>query len=140
MCAAISGTPMDGTTVTFLRREDMLVLDFTFSNISRSGTAGAFVLGPSTPGTAGTITAHFPPQSALEEATSLTAASIGVKRVRYSGESTVALRVPSGTSVPFTADGLLSWAALQAAPAGTVLKCVWASSSAPPPPAWCGGT
>lgn len=125
MCAAASGTPMDGTTVTFLRREDMLVLDFTFSNISRSGTAGAVVLGPTTPGTAGTITAHFPPQSALEEATSLTAASIGVKRVRYSGESTVALRVPPGTSVPFTADGLLSWAALQAAQAGTVLECVW---------------
>ncbi|MFD9720196.1 hypothetical protein [Streptomyces sp. NPDC059076] len=116
---------MDGTTVTFLRREDMLVLDFTFSNISRSGTAGAVVLGPSTPGTAGTITAHFPPQSALEESTSLAAASTGTKRVRYSGESTVALRVPPGTSVPFTAGGLLSWAALQAAQAGTVLECVW---------------
>jgi hypothetical protein len=116
---------MDGTTVTLLRREDMLVLDFTFSNISRSGTAGAVVLGPTTPGTAGTITAHFPPQSVLEEATSLAAASTGTKRVRYSGESTVALRVPPGTSVPFTADGLLSWAALQAAQSGTVLECVW---------------
>ncbi|GAA4312929.1 hypothetical protein GCM10023086_33670 [Streptomyces venetus] len=125
MCAAVSGTPMDGTTVTLLRREDMLVLDFTFSNISRSGTAGAVVLGPTTPGTAGTITAHFPPQSALEEATSLAVASTSTKRVRYSGESTVALRVPPGTSVPFTADGLLSWAALQAAQAGTVLECVW---------------
>lgn len=125
MCAAASGTPMDGTTVTILRREDMLVLDFTFSNISRSGTAGAVVLGPTTPGTTGTITVHFPPQSALEEATSLAAANPYTKRVRYSGESTVALRVPPGTSVPFTADGLLSWTALQAAQAGTVLECVW---------------
>ncbi|MET8830440.1 hypothetical protein ABZX40_33695 [Streptomyces sp. NPDC004610] len=122
---------MDGTTVTILRREDMLVLDFTFSNISRSGTAGAVVLGPSTPGTAGTITAHFPPQSALEEATLLAAASTGTKRVRYSGESTVALRVPPGASLPFTADGLLSWAALQAVQAGTVLECVWGLFLAP---------
>jgi hypothetical protein len=116
---------MDGTTVTLLRREDMLVLDFTFSNISRSGTAGTVVLGPTTPGTAGTITAHFPPQSALEEATSLASASTDTKRVRYSGESTVALRVPPGTSVPFTAEGLLSWAALQSAQTGTVLECAW---------------
>ncbi|MFE0421986.1 hypothetical protein [Streptomyces sp. NPDC058953] len=116
---------MDGTTVTFLRREDMLVLDFTFSDISRSGAAGAVVLTPTTPGTAGTITAHFPPQSVLEEATSPGAESTGTKRVRYSGESTVALRVPAGASVPFTADGLLSWAALQATQTGTVLECVW---------------
>ncbi|WP_234439192.1 MULTISPECIES: hypothetical protein [Streptomyces] len=116
---------MDGSTVTLLRREDMVVLDFTFSNISRSGTAGAVVLGPTTPGTAGTITAHFPPQSVLEQATLLAAATESTKRVRYSGESTVALRVLPGTTVPFTAEGLLSWAALQAAQAGTVLECVW---------------
>ncbi|MEU0950153.1 hypothetical protein ABZ379_47035 [Streptomyces canus] len=116
---------MDGTTVTFLRREDMLVLDFTFSNISRLGTAGGVMLGPTTPGSAGTIIVHFPPQSVLEETTLLAAASTGTKRVRYSGESTVALRVPPGTSVPFTADGLLSWAVFQAAQAGTVLECVW---------------
>ncbi|MGW8364158.1 hypothetical protein ACWGK1_26755 [Streptomyces wedmorensis] len=116
---------MDGSTVTLLRREDMVVLDFTFSNISRSGTAGAVVLGPTTPGTAGTITAHFPPQSVLEQATLLAAATESTKRVRYSGESTVALRVLPGTTVPFTAEGLLSWAALQAGQAGTVLECVW---------------
>ncbi|MEU3602540.1 hypothetical protein ABZ714_28080 [Streptomyces sp. NPDC006798] len=116
---------MDGTTVTFLRREDMLVLDFTFSNISRSGPAGAVVLAPTTPGSTGTITAHFPPQSVLEQVTPPAAETTATKRVRYAGESTVALGVPPGTTVPFTADGLLSWAALRAAQSGTVLECVW---------------
>ncbi|MEU5159944.1 hypothetical protein AB0G74_10095 [Streptomyces sp. NPDC020875] len=116
---------MDGTTVTFLRREDMLVLDFTFANISRSGPAGAVVLAPTTPGSPGTITAHFPPQSVLEQATPPAEASTATKRVRYAGESTVALSVPPGTTIPFTADGLLSWAALRAVQSGTVLECVW---------------
>ncbi|MER8236482.1 hypothetical protein [Streptomyces sp. NPDC094049] len=120
MCA---GTSMDGQTVSLLRREDMAVLDFSFMNLSRSGPAGQVVLIPTDPARPGTITVHFPPQSALEEATSPAAASTGTKRVRYAGESTLSFQVPAGSSAPFTVDGLLTWAGLL--PAGAALECVW---------------
>ncbi|MFF3556021.1 hypothetical protein ACFYXL_21750 [Streptomyces tsukubensis] len=118
MCA---GTSMDGQTVSLLRREDMAVLDFTFSNISRSGAAGQVVLTPTAPALPATVTVHFPPQSVLEQVTS--GPTTAVKRVRYAGESTLTFRVPPGAAVPFTADGLLTWAGL--APDAARLECVW---------------
>ncbi|MFJ7200014.1 MULTISPECIES: hypothetical protein [unclassified Streptomyces] len=124
MCAA-SSTPMDGETITLMRREDMVVLDFTFAGLARTGTAGSVVLVPSTPGQPGFITVHFPSQAVLEEATTLAASSTGTKEVRYADESRVTFQVPADASVPFTVAGLLAWTGLSMSRSGTSLECVW---------------
>ncbi|MFJ1844452.1 hypothetical protein [Streptomyces sp. NPDC088146] len=108
-----------------MRREDMVVLDFTFAGLDRTATAGSVVLVPSTPGLPGSLTVHFPSQAVLEEATTPAASSTGTKEVRYADESRVTFQVPAGSSVPLTVAGLLGWAGLPMSRNDTSLECVW---------------
>ncbi|SHM92035.1 hypothetical protein [Actinacidiphila paucisporea] len=128
MCAAAPApapVPMDHTPVTLLRREDMVVLTFHFTNLSRTGGPDPQSLVVTDSALPASVSVDFPPQTLLEEATSSASDSARVKGGWLSGGSRLAFRVPAGTSVPFTTDGLLTWAGLPRDPAGTVLECVW---------------
>ncbi|MGW5366250.1 hypothetical protein [Actinopolymorpha pittospori] len=108
-----------------LRREDMVVLEFTFTNLSRVGEPGAQRLRATNASVPAYLSVLFPPQAVLEQATPPTAPSTGVKGAWLSGPSRVVFQVPSGTSIPFTASGLLTWTGLQNVVSKTSLECVW---------------
>ncbi|NUS11879.1 MAG: hypothetical protein HOY69_10850, partial [Streptomyces sp.] len=137
MCAA-APVPMDQTPVTLLRREDMVALTFRFTNLSRTGGPDPQSLVVTNGASPGLVTVDFPPQALLEESTSSASDVARVKGGWLSGGSRLAFRVPAGTSVPFTTDGLLAWAGLPRDPAGTVLECVWGLPLAVPsgPAVW----
>ncbi|MFF3603718.1 hypothetical protein [Streptomyces sp. NPDC002463] len=126
---ALSDPDMTQRVVTLLRREDMLVLEFRFSGITRLGTGAGQQLTTASPTQPGALLISIPPQAMLEEATTLAGASTGVKKAWLSGISQVELRVPAGSSIPFTAAGLLGWAGLSTASAR--LECVWGLPLAP---------
>jgi hypothetical protein len=121
--ASAADMDMDHMVVALLRRDDMLVLEFRFNGLLRTGSGAEQRLVPKTATTPGTLFVRMPPQAMLEEATPLGSPSTAVKRVWFSGPSEVSFRVAPGTAVPFTAAGLLGWAGL--APSEARLECVW---------------
>ncbi|MFC9392622.1 hypothetical protein ACFTWS_05575 [Streptomyces sp. NPDC057027] len=126
---ALSDPDMTQRVVTLLRREDMLVLEFRFSGITRLGTGAGQRLTTASPTQPGSLLIRVPPQAMLEEATTLGGASTGVKKAWLSDASQIELRVPAGSSIPFSAAGLLGWAGL--ATASAHLECVWGLPLAP---------
>jgi hypothetical protein len=120
MCAAV----MDGTIVTLLRREDMLVLDLSFVNVRRvRDLTGATVLIPADAAAAAFVKVTLPPQAMLEEA--LAAGAAAPLRARFSGPSVLAFELPRERSVPFTTAGLLAEVGLRGSPARSDVECVW---------------
>jgi hypothetical protein len=124
MCAA---AVLDGTTVTLLRREDMLVVDIDFVNVRRTeAISGGMVLIPANPAAPAFITVTFPPQAVLEQAgpqgVDAVATTFGA---RFSGSSRLAFGFPAGRSIPYTTAGLLNWTGLVNAPDRSAVECVW---------------
>ena len=64
MCAD-GPTPMDGTSVMLMRREDMVVLEFGFTNVSRVGTDGAPSLVATQTTAPALLSVVFPPQQLI---------------------------------------------------------------------------
>ncbi|WP_232542819.1 hypothetical protein [Streptomyces sp. QHH-9511] len=126
---ALSDPDMTQRVVTLLRREDMLVLEFRFSGIIRLGNGAGQRLTTASPTQPGSLLIRVPPQAMLEEATTLGGASTGVKKAWLSDISQIELRVPAGSSIPFSAAGLLGWTGLSTASAH--LECVWGLPLAP---------
>lgn len=124
MCAA-APVPMDQTPLTLLRREDMVVLTFHFTNLSRTGGPDPQSLVVTNSALPASVAVDFPPQALLEEAVDVSNPSTVVKGGWLSGGSRLVFRVPPGTSVPFTTEGLLAWTGLPCDFDGTVLECVW---------------
>ncbi|MFJ9768468.1 hypothetical protein ACIRUY_32180 [Streptomyces erythrochromogenes] len=124
---------MDGIVVTLLRREDMVVLEFTFRGLLRTGSGAQQRLVTKTATEPGTLMVRMPPQATLEEATPLGSPSTAVKRAWFSGHSSLALKVAPETSIPLTASGLLNWAGL--ATTSARLECVWGLALTPANPA-----
>jgi hypothetical protein len=123
MCAAMV---MDGTTVTLLRHDDMLVVDIDFVNVRRTeAITGGMVLIPNNPATPAFITVTFPPQAVLEQARPQGGPAIAAIGARFSSSSRLTFRFPPGRSIPFTIAGLLSWAGLMNAPDRSTVECVW---------------
>ncbi|WP_328965673.1 hypothetical protein [Streptomyces virginiae] len=120
---------MDGIIVTLLRREDMLVLEFGFRGLLRTGSGAQQRLVTKTATAPGALLVRMPPQATLEEATPLGSPSTAVKQAWFSGQSELSLKVAPGTSVPLTAAGLLNWAGLPTTSAR--LECVWGLALAP---------
>ncbi|WCD91213.1 hypothetical protein KPP03845_200174 (plasmid) [Streptomyces xanthophaeus] len=114
---------MDGMIVTLLRREDMLVLEFRFKGLLRTGSGAQQRLVTKTATEPGFLMVRMPPQATLEEATPQSSPSTAVKRAWFAGPSALSLRVAPGSSVPLTAAGLLDWAGL--ATSSARLECVW---------------
>ncbi|MET9375541.1 hypothetical protein ABZX98_15495 [Streptomyces sp. NPDC002992] len=114
---------MDGVVVALLRREDMLVLEFRFRGLVRTGSGAAQRLVTKSAADPGSLLVRMPPQATLEEATSLGSPSTAVKRAWFSGPSDLSFRVPPGTTIPLTAAGLLNWAGMSTSAAR--LECVW---------------
>ncbi|MEV5575326.1 hypothetical protein AB0L06_35255 [Spirillospora sp. NPDC052269] len=123
MCAA---TVMDGTTVTLLRRDDMLVVDVDFVNVQRTaaGTGGP-VLVPTDTATPAFIVVTFQPQAVIEQVRFQGGPAIGDAAARFSGDTRLAFRFPPGGSIPFTTAGLLGWTGLSNAPDRSGVECVW---------------
>ena len=123
MCAAVV---LDGTTVTLLRRDDMLVVDIDFVNVRRTESiAGGMVLIAANAAAPAFITFTFPPQAVLEQARlqgGLPVASFGA---RFSGPTRLAFRFRPGRNIPFTTNGLLGWTGLLNAPDRSAVECVW---------------
>jgi hypothetical protein len=114
---------MDNEILTLLRREDMLVLEFRFQGLRRTGSGVTQRLVTKTGASPGFLFVRMPPQAILEEATPPGSPSTAVKRAWFSGESNLSFMVAPGASVPFTAAGLLNWAGLSTSTAQ--LECVW---------------
>ncbi|MFC9680392.1 hypothetical protein [Streptomyces sp. NPDC056948] len=114
---------MDGVVIALLRREDMLVLEFGFQGLLRTGSGAEQRLVTKSATAPGSFMVRMPPQAVLEEATPLGSPSTAVKRAWLSGPSDLSFKVEPGTSVPLTAAGLLNWAGLPTAAAR--LECVW---------------
>ena len=123
MCAAMV---MDGTTVTLLRRDDMLVVDIDFVNVRRAeAIRGGMVLRHNNPAAPAFITVTFPPQAVLEQARPQGGPAVATFGARFSGSSRLAFQFPPGRSIPFTTAGLLSWAGLVKASDRSAVECVW---------------
>lgn len=123
MCAA---TVMDGTTVTLLRRDDMLVVDVDFVNVQRTAAGtGGFVLVPTDPGTPAFIVVTFQPQAVIEQVRFEGGPVISEADARFSGATQLAFQFPPGGSIPFTTAGLLGWTGLLNAPDRSGVECVW---------------
>ncbi|MFD9339396.1 hypothetical protein ACFWBF_34140 [Streptomyces sp. NPDC060028] len=120
---------MTDRAVTLLRRDDMLVLQFGFSGITRTGKGTAQRLVTTSPTAPGFLHIVMPPQAMLEQATVPGGASTGLKQALLSKPSQVSFKVPPGTSIPLTAAGLLSWAGLPTDSAR--LECVWGLAFVP---------
>ncbi|MET9959383.1 hypothetical protein ABZ128_09910 [Streptomyces sp. NPDC006326] len=123
---------MDGFVVTLLRREDMLLIEFRFRGLLRTGSGAQQRLVTKTATEPGFLFVRMPPQAMLEEATPLGSPSTAVKRAWFAGPSDLTLRVAPGTTIPLTAAGLLDWAGLQTDSAR--LECVWGLGLAPATP------
>src|SRR5215216_3066833 len=107
MCAAVV---LDGTTVTLLRRDDMLVVDIDFVNVLRTDSiTGGMVLIAANPAAPAFITFTFPPQAVLEQTRLEGSPIVGSFGARFSGSSRLAFRFPPGKKIPFTISGLLGW-------------------------------
>ncbi|MFD6878347.1 MULTISPECIES: hypothetical protein [unclassified Streptomyces] len=126
-----AGVDVDMTqrSVVLLRRDDMLILQFGFSGITRTGLGADQKLVTTSPTAPGFLHVRMPPQAILEEATGLGGASTGLKRAWLANPSQVTLQVPPGRSIPLTAAGLLDWVGL--ATASARLECVWGLSFTP---------
>jgi hypothetical protein len=124
-------TAMDGFVLSLLRREDMLAVDFTFENLSRTrDRAGREVLVPTDPAWPSVLTAIFPPQAILEAAFAEGVEDVpplagGLAGARLSWVSQLAFSVPHGKPIPFSAAGLLTWTGLRTVPERTRVECVW---------------
>jgi hypothetical protein len=123
MCAALV---LDGTTVTLLRRDDMLVVDIDFLNVRRTeAIAGGMVLIAANAASPALITFTFPPQAVLEQAAFQGGPPVASFGARFSGPTRLAFRFPSGRSIPFTTGGLLGWSGLLSVPDRSAVECVW---------------
>lgn len=123
MCAAMV---LDGTTVTLLRRDDMLVVDIDFVNVRRTESiTGGMVLIAANAAAPTFITFTFPPQAVLEQARLQGGPSVASFGARFSGPTRLAFRFPPGRNIPFTTDGLLGWTGLLNAPDRSAVECVW---------------
>lgn len=124
---------MDGIIVALLRREDMVVLEFRFRGLLRTGSGAQQRLVTKTATEPGFLLVRMPPQATLEETTAPGSPSTAVKQAWFAGPSELWLKVAPGTSVPLTAAGLLNWAGLPTSSAR--LECVWGLGLAPATPA-----
>ncbi len=123
MCAAVV---LDRTTVTLLRRDDMLVVDIDFANVLRTESiTGGMVLIAANPAAPAFITFTFPPQAVLEQTRLQGGPAVGSFGARFSGSTRLAFRFPPGKKIPFTTDGLLGWTDLLNAPDHGGVECVW---------------
>ncbi|MGW1520835.1 hypothetical protein [Streptomyces sp. NPDC002287] len=124
---------MDGIVVTLLRREDMLLLEFRFEGMLRTGLGAQQRVVTKTATQPGLLRVRMPPQAVLEEATPSGSPSTAVKQAWFADLSGLSLRVPPGASIPLTAAGLLDWGGL--ATVSARLECVWGLGLTPETPA-----
>ncbi|MFJ4864747.1 hypothetical protein [Streptomyces sp. NPDC088748] len=124
---------MGGIVVTLLRREDMLMLEFRFRDLLRTGLGAQQRLVTKSATQPGFLHVRMPPQATLEEATPSGSPSTAVKQAWFAALSDLSFRVPPGASIPFTAAGLLNWAGL--ATDSARLECVWGLGLTPETPA-----
>lgn len=123
MCAA---AVLDGTTVTLLRRDDMLVVDIDFVNVRRTESiSGGMVLIAANPAAPAFITFTFPPQAVLEQARLQGDPPIASSGAQFSGPTRLAFQFAPGRNVPFTVAGLLDWTVLLNASERSGVECVW---------------
>jgi hypothetical protein len=123
MCAAVV---LDGTTVTVLRRDDMLVVDIDFVNVRRTESiTGGMVLIAANAAAPAFITFTFPPQAVLEQARLQGGPPVASFGARFSGPTRLAFQFPPGRKIPFTIGGLLGWTGLLNAPDRSAVECVW---------------
>ncbi|MDT0344518.1 hypothetical protein [Streptomyces litchfieldiae] len=123
---------MDDRPVTLLRREDMVALDFSFTNISRTGDPGAETLVVTDQAAPAFLSVGFPPQAIQEEATGPEDTDPRrVKRSRLAEPSRLVLLVPGDAAIPFTAAALLAWTGLETSADQSSLECVWGLTFAP---------
>ena len=117
---------LDGTTVTLLRRDDMLVVDVDFVNVQRTeALTGGMVLIPANAAAPAFITFAFPPQAVAEQARLQGEPPVGSVSARLSGPTRLSFRFPPGGKIPFTVAGLLGWTDLVNAPDRSAVECVW---------------
>src|SRR5262245_14287902 len=116
---------LDGTTVTLLRRDDMLVVDVDFENVQRTESiTGGMDLIPANPAAHAFITFTFPPQAVLERARLQGDSPVANFDARLSGPTRLSFRFPPGGKIPFTVPGLLGWTGLVNTPDRSAVECV----------------
>jgi len=143
--APMTAQDLGGKRFWLQRRDDMLVLELSFSNVTRVDDPAGTRLTPTVPGKPAQLTICFPPQAVLEQAVAEQAdppAEEEVSKAQFPDFSElgyqssdpakqpnptkVVLNVsPSGQPIQFTAAGLLEWVGLVSDTANTALECVW---------------
>lgn len=123
MCAAT----LDGATISLMRREDMLALDLQFTNVSLSQDGAKVpLLAPTNPALPASVKVIFPPQAIAEQVFQADILAPGVRAdALFTGNSEILFTLPSTVSIPFTPEGLLSWAGLVGVADRTFIECVW---------------
>ncbi|MFZ0718367.1 hypothetical protein [Mycobacterium sp.] len=124
---------LDQHPVWLQRRDDLLVLQVTFANVTLvNDPAGTSKLTPTDPTKSAQLTICFPPQAILEQAFPPGAPGVGAAPVTnaaaalFANTSQLVFDLPAnGPPVEFTATGLLAWTNLISAAASAQLECVW---------------
>jgi hypothetical protein len=136
---------LDNKKLWLQRRDDMLVLQFTFTNLTRvDAPDGTSTLKPTDPTKPAQLTIHFPPQAVLEQTYQVAGPAhpgdlppppgsvqsppgpSEVSAAQFSNPSQLALTLkPGAQPIQLTAAGLLAWAGLVSDAADSALECVW---------------
>src|SRR6202022_1691584 len=130
----MTSEPMDNKVLWLLRRDDMVVLELLFKNLSRVvDSSGAATLVVTDPGQPAQLIVDFPPQAVREEVFDSSTAAPTLQMVcnaRFSGLCRLTFQIPpNGPSLVFTTAGLLAWIGLPTVDAP--LECVWGLSFSP---------
>ena len=136
---------LDNKKLWLQRRDDMLVLQCTFTNVTRvDAPDGTSTLKPTDPTRPAQLTIHFPPQAVLEQTYPVAVPAhpgdfppppgsvqsppgpSEVSAAQFSNPSQLALTLgPGAQPIQLTAAGLLAWAGLVGDAADSALECVW---------------
>ena len=121
---------LDQHTLCLQRRDDLLVLQIAFTNITLvDNPDGTSTLKPTVSGRPGQLTIVLPPQAVLEQAIPpefIVPVADTVSSAQFSNTSQLVFDLPSnGLPVHFTAAGLLTWAGLVHDISNMKLECVW---------------
>ena len=116
--------------VCLQRRDDLLVLQVTFTNITLvNDPAGTSKLTPTDPTKSAQLTICFPPQAVLEQAfppDEFPTSANTVAAAQFAKQSQLVFDLPAdGPPIEFTATGLLAWTGLISDAASAQLECVW---------------
>jgi hypothetical protein len=121
------------TVLAVLRPDDLLVLDIELVNLRPSGDGAALVA--EDPAAETFVIVHLPPQAIAEAVWISTMEAPPPIRTVLAGPSRLAFRIPPGTVVPLTVEGLTRWEAWEPVLAPTALPRDTPPSAAVPVPA-----